>query len=197
MTNRVCLFGQISTGTNIVALHNKNLAGTGSIFSAAEYRTTKNLKPNEKYIFAYAGYDHEDVIIDQIGATSKEIELYFSLPLNCIYHQISKVAYDYGHYEIAKKNSKIVFNYFTERTDLRDKLYDNKNLSVAFYKLKYDYVYRTCFYELESIIYCFYYFSKSMFELKKQDHLDDTGVNIASRQVIYIYLIIRKTFSKT
>jgi len=183
VTNRVCLYGQISTGTNIVALHNKSLTGTGTIFSSQEYRTVRNLKPNEKYIFAYASYDHEDVILNQIGATSKEVELYFPLPINSIAFQLSKVAFEYGHYEICKKNCKIVFDYFTEKTDIRDKLYDNKNLCVAFYKLKYDYIYRTCFYELESISYCFYYYSKSVYELKKPDHLDDNGVNIASRQV--------------
>lgn len=50
---KVTLFGQISTGTNIVALHNKTLTGTGNMMSVFDYVTVRNLKINEKYIYAF------------------------------------------------------------------------------------------------------------------------------------------------
>ena len=83
-TNRIAIFGQVSNGSNIVALHNKQISGAGVTASVFEYVTLRNLKENEKHIFAYAGYDHEDVIINGIGKTSKEVENYFPLPLNFI-----------------------------------------------------------------------------------------------------------------
>ncbi|MFN5760852.1 MAG: hypothetical protein ACK44U_02135, partial [Sphingobacteriales bacterium] len=49
-----------------------------------------------KFIYAYAGYDNEDTIINGIGKTSKEAEAYFPLPLfyisfyYCIFLQLHR-----------------------------------------------------------------------------------------------------------
>ena len=117
---KVALYGQISTGSNCVQLTNKTLNHTGEIVSILNHLTVNNLKKNEKYIFAYAGYDDSDVIVNQIGNTSKEVELYFPLPLFYISYQVCKVAFEFRHFAICKDKSKIVFSYFTERSEVKD-----------------------------------------------------------------------------
>ena len=105
--------------------------------------TIQNLKNNEKYIFAYAAYDNDETIINTIGTTSKEVELYFPLPIHYISYHVCKIAYEFKFYSICKERSKIVFNYFTEKSDIKEIKLDNKNNSIILNKLKYDYVYRT------------------------------------------------------
>ena len=140
------------------------------------------MKYNEKYIYAYGGYDNENIILGQIGNTSKEVEAYFPLPLFYIAYYIGKMTYEYGHYEICKEISKIVFNNFTEKSDIKDTIYDNKSLSIFFYKLKYNYISRTCYLELEGVAYSFYFFARSIFLMKTGDHIDKNGINISLKQ---------------
>lgn len=181
-TGKVSLFGQQSTGTNIVQLNNKQLPGTGSITSVMNYVTVNNLKPNEKYIFAYAGYDSEDVLINGIGNTSKEVESYFPLPIYYITYHLCKISYEFKYHEICREKAKSVFNYFTEKTELKDLQYDSKSSALNLYKLKYDYFLNTCFMEMEGIAYTFYLYAKCVMYLKINDHTDDNGVNIVAKQ---------------
>jgi hypothetical protein len=180
--NKVSLYGQLSSGTNIVALHNKNLNGTGKIIGILDYQTVSQLKANEKYIFAYAGYDNDNVLVGQIGNTSKEVESYFPLPLFYIAFYLGKLTYEYGHFEICKEISKLLFNNFTEKSEVKDTIYDNKILSFFFYKLRYNFILRTCYFELEGVAYSFYFFAKSILNLKKLEHTDNNGVNISQKQ---------------
>ena len=182
--SKIKIFGQLSTGSNIVQLNNTNLENTNKIFPIIDAVTIPKLKENEKYIFAYAGYDNDDTIVNTIGATSKEIELYFPLPIHYISFQMCKVAFEYKHYLICKERAKVVFNYFTERSDIKDINLDNKNNTVLFYKLKYDYIYRTSLIELEGIAYCFYFFAKSCILIKQNDHLIDnkSESNVVKKQ---------------
>lgn len=179
---KVALYGQISTGSNCVQLTNKTLNHTGEIVSILNHLTVNNLKKNEKYIFAYAGYDDSDVIVNQIGNTSKEVELYFPLPLFYISYQVCKVAFEFRHFAICKDKSKIVFSYFTERSEVKDLNLDSKLNTIHFYKLKYDFVSRTSLFELEGVAFCFYYFAKSVMMLKPEDHRTESGSNVYPRQ---------------
>ena len=170
------MFGQISTGSNIVQLNNTTLTNTNKIVPIIETLTIQNLKNNEKYIFAYAAFDNDESMVNTIGSTSKEVELYFPLPIHYISYHVCKIAYEFKFYSICKERSKIVFNYFTEKSDIKEIKLDNKNNSIILNKLKYDYVYRTSLFELEGIAYCFYYLAKSTFNLKLNEHLIDNKV---------------------
>ena len=77
-----------------------------------------------------------------------------------------------------------MFLIFTERSDIKDINLDNKNNTVLFYKLKYDYIYRTSLIELEGIAYCFYFFAKSCILIKQNDHLIDnkSESNVVKKQ---------------
>ena len=174
--SKVKMFGQISTGSNIVQLNNTTLTNTNKIVPIIETLTIQNLKNNEKYIFAYAAFDNDESMVNTIGSTSKEVELYFPLPIHYISYHVCKIAYEFKFYSICKERSKIVFNYFTEKSDIKEIKLDNKNNSIILNKLKYDYVYRTSLFELEGVAYCFYYLAKSTFNLKLNEHLIDNKV---------------------
>ena len=174
--SQVKMFGQISTGSNIVQLNNTTLTNCNKIVSILESITIPNLKNNEKYIFAYAAYDTDDSLVNTIGTTSKEVELYFPLPIHYISYQVCKVAFEYKFYAICKERSKIVFNYFTEKSDIKEIKLDNKNNCILLNKLKYDYIYRTSLFELEGVAYCFYYLAKSTYNLKLNEHFIDNKV---------------------
>ena len=174
--SKVKMFGQISTGSNIVQLNNTSLTNTNKIVPILNSLSIHNLKNNEKYIFAYAAFDNDESMVNTIGTTSKEVELYFPLPIHFISYQVCKVAFEYKFYNICKERSKIVFNYFTEKSDIKEIKLDNKNNSIILNKLKYDYIYRTSLFELEGIAFCFYYLAKSTFNLKLNDHLIDNYV---------------------
>ena len=174
--SKVKMFGQISTGSNIVQLNNTTLTNTNKIVPIIETLTIQNLKNNEKYIFAYAAFDNDESMVNTIGSTSKEVELYFPLPIHYISYHVCKIAYEFKFYSICKERSKIVFNYFTEKSDIKEIKLDNKNNSIILNKLKYDYVYRTSLFELEGVAYCFYYLAISTFNLKLNEHLIDNKV---------------------
>ena len=110
------------------------------------------------------------------------MQAYFPLPLFYIRYHLCKIAYEYKVYDYCKENAKVVFSNFTERTELKDLAYDNKLSCLLFYKLKYDYIQRTCFLELEGVAYTFLYFAKCMMILKHSDHSDDSGINIQFKQ---------------
>jgi len=178
ITTKISIFGQLSNGSNIVALHNKQLSGAGIIHSVYDFVTIRNLKSNEKYIFAYGGYDNEDVLINGIGKTSKEVENYFPLPLGFISYFIAKFAFETKNYEICKEIGKNIFTYFTEKNQVRDYQYDNKSNLMLFYKLNYEAIKSTCLFELEGIAFIFLYYAKTIFFLKAAEHSDDIGPNI-------------------
>ena len=125
--SKVKMFGQISTGSNIVQLNNTTLTNTNKIVPIIETLTIQNLKNNEKYIFAYAAFDNDESMVNTIGSTSKEVELYFPLPIHYISYHVCKIAYEFKFYSICKERSKIVFNYFTEKSDIKEIKLDNKN----------------------------------------------------------------------
>lgn len=174
--SKVKMFGQISTGSNIVQLNNTTLTNCNKIMPILNSVTIQNLKNNEKYIFAYAAYDNDETIVNTIGSTSKEVELYFPLPIHFISYQVCKIAFEYRFYDICRNRSKIVFNYFTEKSDIKEIRLDNKNNSILLNKLKYDFIYRTSLFELEGVSYCFYYLAKSTYALKVREHLVDNYV---------------------
>ena len=174
--SKVKMFGQISTGSNIVQLNNTSLTNTNKIIPILNALSIQNLKNNEKYIFAYAAFDNDETMVNTIGSTSKEVELYFPLPIHFISYHICKVAFEFKFYNICKERSKIVFNYFTEKSDVKEIKLDNKNNAIILNKLKYDYIYRTSLFELEGVAYCFYYLAKSSFNLKLNEHLIDNKV---------------------
>ena len=174
--SKVKMFGQISTGSNIVQLNNTTLENTNKIMPILDSVTIQNLKNNEKYIFAYAAYDNDDTIVNTIGTTSKEVELYFPLPIHFISYEVCKIAFEYKFYSICRERSKIVFNYFTEKSDIKEIRLDNKNNCIILNKLKYDFIYRTSLFELEGVAYCFYYLAKSTYNLKINEHFIDNKV---------------------
>ena len=174
--SKVKMFGQISTGSNIVQLNNTTLTNTNKIMPILNSVSIPNLKNNEKYIFAYAAYDNDETIVNTIGTTSKEVELYFPLPIHFISYQVCKIAFEYKFYNICRDRSKIVFNYFTEKSDIKEIRLDNKNNSIILNKLKYDYIYRTSLFELEGVAFCFYYLAKSTYNLKINEHFIDNKV---------------------
>ena len=174
--SKVKMFGQISTGSNIVQLNNITLENTNKIMPILDSVTIQNLKNNEKYIFAYAAYDNDDTIVNTIGTTSKEVELYFPLPIHFISYEVCKIAFEYKFYSICRERSKIVFNYFTEKSDIKEIRLDNKNNCIILNKLKYDFIYRTSLFELEGVAYCFYYLAKSTYNLKINEHFIDNKV---------------------
>ena len=174
--SKIKMFGQISNGSNIVQLNNTTLDNTNKIIPILDSLTIPNLKNNEKYIFAYAAYDNDDTLVNTIGTTSKEVELYFPLPIHFISYQVCKVAFEYKHYALCKERSKAVFDYFTEKSDAKEIRLDNKNNAILLNKLKYDFIYRTSFFELEGVAFCFYYLAKSTYNLKPSEQNIDNGV---------------------
>ncbi|XP_016281220.2 cilia- and flagella-associated protein 54 isoform X2 [Monodelphis domestica] len=73
------------------------------------------LEPNEKYVFALAGYCSAGTLIGQgIGLTSKPILIYMPLSTVTIRLHLTEIAFQLGKYSVAKKAFAPVWDYFVD-----------------------------------------------------------------------------------
>lgn len=176
ITYNTAIYGQISTGTNIVKLHCNKLSGSGKIDKATNLTTITNLKINEKYIFGYAGYDTDEVIINDVGETTKEINAYLPLPLYLISSKIILIAFELKHYYIVKDIGKRIFSDFTELTNIKSYDLDNKTNSLFSVRLRLSKINRLSLIEQEGIAKSFLYFAKSILLLNINQHTTKISV---------------------
>ena len=175
-TKKSAIFGQVSTGSNIVKINNNKLLNTGIARDSSKLFTISNLNNNEKYIFAYAGYDDEGIIINDIGATSKQVEAYFPLPLYLISSKLAKACYDYDQFEMCIDITRSIFSEITIMSS-NDNFYnfidinlDNKINNLFLYKLNYTKLRNISILEQEGIATCFYILAKCIVNLSESNY---------------------------
>lgn len=170
LTSNTILFGQQSTGNNIVKMNCNKLKGTGKMQSSLKPHTVYDLKENEKYIFAYSGYDYDQNLINDIGKTSIEVESFNPLPLYLIASKIALAAYNLKHYGICKEASKKVFLEFAVSTNIKNYLVDNANNPLFTYKLNLSKLKMMSLIEQEAISNIFWVLAKSVLKIEEEEH---------------------------
>lgn len=99
---QMALFGKPSGSGVGVSLNNIEYEGTGMKMNPGDIVTVTGLVPNEKYVFAAAGYTEDGVCVNGIGETSEEIIALLPLPVTLIGCYLIETAYKLRHYSIAK-----------------------------------------------------------------------------------------------
>ena len=89
---QVALFGKEAVNSSGLTLQNTALQGTGIKQDKIEPFIVTNLKPNTKYIFGFAAYDHEGEVIDTI-TDNFTITTTHPLSINLIWCYIASAAY--------------------------------------------------------------------------------------------------------
>jgi hypothetical protein len=75
--------------------------------------TVGGLKPNQRYIFAVAGFDiHGKIIGRGIGESSTAVTTMLPLSLSLCWGYLSEIGHKIGAYEIAEKGLEILWNHF-------------------------------------------------------------------------------------
>ncbi|XP_013373994.1 PREDICTED: cilia- and flagella-associated protein 54 isoform X2 [Chinchilla lanigera] len=111
-----CILGCKAEGSyGKVRLNNNHLPNSGDAIPAdgKSIFEVKGLEANEKYIFAIAAYCSNGKLVgDAVGETTKPILVYPSLSAVTARMYLIQVAYQIGHYELAKKVFSPVWDYF-------------------------------------------------------------------------------------
>ncbi|XP_023572354.1 cilia- and flagella-associated protein 54 [Octodon degus] len=111
-----CILGCKAEGSyGKVRLNNNHLPNSGEAIPAdgKSIFEVKGLEANEKYIFATAAYCSNGKLVgDAVGETTKPILVYPSLSAITARMYLIQVAYQIGHYELAKKVFSPVWDYF-------------------------------------------------------------------------------------
>ncbi|XP_010627455.1 cilia- and flagella-associated protein 54 isoform X2 [Fukomys damarensis] len=111
-----CILGCKAEGSyGKVRLNNNHLPNSGEAIPAdgKSIFEVKGLEANEKYIFAIAAYSSDGKLVgNAVGETTKPILVYPSLSAVTARMYLTQVAYQIGHYELAKKVFSPVWDYF-------------------------------------------------------------------------------------
>ncbi|MBN3301879.1 CFA54 protein, partial [Amia calva] len=111
------IFGRAATGSNPkVRLSDCRLPGCGEEVPAMGECVLQvtGLEPNEKYIFAVAAYDANGAVIgDAIGESTRPLLASAPLPLLTAWAHLAQAAYQTGHYALAKRASRVLWEHFT------------------------------------------------------------------------------------
>lgn len=108
----VAVYGKLQASGVNVSLNNTDYDGTGTKLSPGSIVHVTGLIPNEHYVFAAGGYNHEAVCVNGIGETCKEILTIQPLSLHQISGYLAEIAYKLGHYQIAKQTAESVCQAF-------------------------------------------------------------------------------------
>ncbi|XP_038666823.1 cilia- and flagella-associated protein 54 isoform X2 [Scyliorhinus canicula] len=121
-SEKVCwyrIFARTATGSILkVRLQDSMLRGTGHEVPAFGecLLEVKGIEPNEKYIFAVAGYSEDGTIIgDEIGHTTKPILAYYPLPILTAWTSLCQAAYQLGHYSVSKLAFSVLWEHFVSQ----------------------------------------------------------------------------------
>ena len=98
----VAVFGKLSGSGVNVSLNNTDYEGTGVKQAPGHIVHVQGLIPNERYVFAAGGYNHEGTCVNGIGETCKEILTVQPLSLHQINGYLAEIAFKLGHYQIAR-----------------------------------------------------------------------------------------------
>lgn len=79
----------------------------------------QGLIPNETYVFAAAGFTEDDICVNGIGETCKEILTLLPLPLMLIQGYLAEIAYKLGHYQISKAAAESVCSAFVIKNEFK------------------------------------------------------------------------------
>uniref|UniRef100_A0A286XXS5 Cilia and flagella associated protein 54 n=1 Tax=Cavia porcellus TaxID=10141 RepID=A0A286XXS5_CAVPO len=111
-----CILGRKAEGSyGKVRLNNHHLPNSAEAIPAdgKSIFEVRGLEANEKYVFAVAAYSSNGKLVgDAVGDTSKPILVYPSLSAVTARMHLTQVAYQIGHYELAKKVFSPVWDYF-------------------------------------------------------------------------------------
>ncbi|XP_014445728.1 cilia- and flagella-associated protein 54 [Tupaia chinensis] len=111
-----CILGRKAEGSyGKVRLNNNHLPNSGEAIPAdgKSIFEVKGLETNEKYIFAIAAYSSNGKLVgDAIGETTKPILVYPPLSAVTARMFLTQVAYQIGHYKLAKTVFSPVWDYF-------------------------------------------------------------------------------------
>ncbi len=113
----MALYGKPSGSGVGVSLNNTEYEGTGDKIEMGSIVNVRGLIPNEKYVFAAAGYTADGICVNGIGETSNEIVALLPLSLHQLYGYLAEIAYKLGHYQIAKQAAEALCSQFLDKND--------------------------------------------------------------------------------
>ncbi|XP_010290005.1 PREDICTED: uncharacterized protein CFAP54, partial [Phaethon lepturus] len=114
------ILGCVAGGSNMkVRLNNNKLPNAGEEIPAdgKSLLEIQGLDPNEKYIFAVAAYSSDGKLIgDAVGETTKPILAYPPLSVTTVRAYLTQVAYQTGHYTLAREAFSPMWDYFVSNS---------------------------------------------------------------------------------
>ena len=90
------LYGKPSGSGVAVSLNNVDYEGTGEKKRPGEIVHVTGLIPNETYVFAAAGFTDDEICVNDIGETCKEILTLLPMPLMLIQGYLAEIAFKLG-----------------------------------------------------------------------------------------------------
>nr|XP_033807043.1 cilia- and flagella-associated protein 54 isoform X2 [Geotrypetes seraphini] len=111
-----CLLGRKASGSSTtIRINDYHIPGSGEMIPAVgnNFLEVNGLEANEKYTFAIAAYSANGKLIgDTVGASTKPILAYPSLPVLVTWAYMMQVAYQVKNYTLAKKAFSVLWEYF-------------------------------------------------------------------------------------
>lgn len=135
----MALFGKVSQNGVNVSVTSNDLQNTGTRVQNGAIVTVSNLRMNEKYCFAAAGYDpREKVINNEIGETGEDIATVLPLPLNLLYSYLALTAYQLDDFELSEQAAEKAGIYFYEETGIKERILDYADNPIYMYRIRSD-----------------------------------------------------------
>jgi hypothetical protein len=165
---QMALFGKPSGSGVAVSLNNTEYDGTGQKVRPGATVTITGLTPNEKYVFASAGYAKDQVCVNGIGETTDDIITLLPLSLPILYGYLATTAYKLKQFQIAKTVSEALCSQVIEKNEIRCSLIDSRINPILAFKLKYDYIKVLSIPELQQIAESFVVLARCAKTMDKQ-----------------------------
>jgi hypothetical protein len=136
----MALYGKPSGSGVGVSLNNTEYEGTGEKVEMGAIINVQGMIPNEKYVFAGAGYTADGICVNGIGETSNEVVALLPLSLHQLYGYLAEIAYKLGHYQIAKQGAETLCSQFIEKNDLKYSFLDTRVNPILAFRLNTQYL---------------------------------------------------------
>jgi len=136
VVNLMSMYGKVSQNGVDVSLTSTDLQNTGTRVKNGAIVTITNLRVNEKYCFAAAGYNPQEKVINGIGKTGEDIATVNPLPLNLLYSYLAQNAYQMGDFNLSEEAAEKSGDYFCEKTDIKERSLDYADNPIYLYRIK-------------------------------------------------------------
>lgn len=156
----VALFGKPSGSGVAVSLNNADYEGTGERRAPGAVVNVTGLIPNEKYVFAAAGYTPEGTCVNGIGETTSEVLTVLPLSLHQLCGYLAEIAFKLGHFQIAKQAAELLCQAFIIKNEFSYAHLDTKVNPVLAFRLDEDYLSRISLVEAKQLAEAFMILAK-------------------------------------